>query len=600
MMLRIFLFAGALLAASAALAHGGEDHGAPPPPPSSSDNGVRSVASSTSSLELVARWPATAAGKPFALRVLLSDEETNAPIEGATVTVDLSDPHGASLPSLSLQATSSPGIYEGDVTATVDAVYAAAVTVVAGDLVDVVALSALPFGPPVANETAAHDDAVPASLRWVVAGAVVILIVGILLLLRRRRRGPAAAVVSSVAVLCSMFGAPSVLAHGGEDHGAPATTTAGPASTDTVTLPKESQFLLGIRTARVALAPVSDRLEVPGVVTAPPERHAAIFAPQQGRVLLGGGAGKSLPMLGAPVRKGQVLAVLEAALGVGERASFAVEAAQADTEVAAAQARRAAAEKNLVRLNGLEGVVSQRDRDTAAVDLKEAEAALRAAEAKKSAYGSTEHSTRIVLESPIDGVLADVAVSPGELVEPGRRAFLIVDPAELWVEARVYEADLSRVTKGATANVSVDAWPRQVFHGELLATGEVVDPETRTVKALFRVENASRQLKLGMFAHVQIGAGAASDVLVVAESAVLDVDGRSVVFVHTAPELFQRREVALGRHDGNNVEVRGGVVAGDRVVTTGLLTLKNAAPAPLPAAKKTTPTKTQAQTAVKP
>lgn len=591
------------LSSGAALAHGGEDHGAPPPPPSTGDAGTRSASASTSSVELVARWPASAAGTPIPLRVLISDFDTNAPIEGAEVTLDVSEPRGTSLPSVTLKPTGSPGIYEANVTPRLDDTHAASVTIVAGDLVDVVALNALAFGPPTAAAEAPHEhDTINAA---VVVGALVVA--GLLIALVLRRRRPAAAPASSTLLVLGLVGvvtglAADARAHGGEDHSAPTTTATatGPASADLVMLQKESQFLLGIRTARVELAAVKDRLEVPGVVTAPPERHAAIFAAQPGRVLIGDG-GRNVPMLGAPVKKGQTLAILEAAISVGERASFAVEASQAEAEVSAARSRLTAAQRNLARAQSLEGVVSQKDRDAAAVEVEQSQAALAAAEGKRSAYGSTERSTRMVLTSPIDGILADVDVSPGEIVEPGRRAFLVVDPAELWVEAKVYEADLARLSPGATANIGVDAWPDVNFPGTLLATGEVIDPDTRTVKAIFRVQNPAaageRRLKLGMFAHVQIGVqsgvqsggGAASDVLVVPESAILDVDGRQVVFVHTAPELFQSREVALGRRDGTRVEVRGGVAAGDRVVTSGLLTLKNAPRAPAPAAAKPTP-----------
>lgn len=568
-----------------ALAHGGEDHGAPPPPPMSGDSGTRTATASTSSVELVARWPAVAAGLSFPLRVLVSDFETNAPIEGAAVTIDVSDPKGASLPALTLNATSSPGIYEHALTAAVDATHAGTVTIVAGDLIDVVALPALAFGPPTVAAEAAHDHGPNPVLIVAVVAAVVTAVVLLVLGLRRRRRRLAAAVVAIFGIAAGF--SVNAKAHGGEDHGE-AKASAGPVSATTVFLQKESQFLLGIRTARVALAPVSDRLEVPGVITAPPEGHAAIFASQQGRVLIASGGGKGVPLLGAQVKKGQVLAVLEAALTVGERASFSVEASQAESEVAAAEARRSAAERNVTRLAALEGVVSQRERDDAAVELQQANAARQAAEGKRNAYGSTERSTRMELRAPIDGVLADVDVSPGELVEPGRRAFLIVDPAVLWVEAKVYEADLGRMTSKASANVVVDAYPAQQFRGELLAVGEVVDPDTRTVKALFRVENPERRLKLGMFAHVQIGAGAASDVLVVPESAVIDVDGRRLVFVHTAPEEFQSREIAVGRRDGDKIEVRAGLAPGDRVVISGLLSLKNAPPAPAPPAPATT------------
>jgi cobalt-zinc-cadmium efflux system membrane fusion protein len=597
--------------ASGALAHGGEDHGAPPPPPTSGDEGTRSTASSTTSIELVARWPAQPAAQALPLRVLISDWVTNAPVEGASVTLDVTEPTGTSLSSTTLAATGSPGIYQGNVAPRVDGIHAASVTVVAGELVDVVALPALSFGPPATPVEAPHDHDGPPWQR--IAGVLVIvaLVAGVIVALLARRRRPAAASLTTVALALFGLASPAVDAHGGEDHSAPTgPAPAGPASTTVVMLQKESQFLLGIRTALVELAPVTDRLEVPGVVTAPPERHAAVFAPQQGRVVIGDGAGargKTVPLLGSVVKKGQVLAILEATLSVSERASFAVEASQAESEVTAARSRLTAAERNLARVAGLEGVVSQRDRDAAAVEVEQAQATVVAAEGRRSAYGSTERSTRIVLAAPISGILADVNVSPGEIVEPGRRAFLIVDPAELWVEAKVYEADLARMTPGASANVSVDAWPGQGFPGSLMALGEVIDPETRTVKAIFKVDNplvdggGGRRLKLGMFAHVQIGAGESTDVLVVPQSAILDVDGRHVVFVHLQPELFERREVALGRRDGNRVEVRGGVVAGDRVVTSGLLTLKNApaAPAAAPPAPPAPPTMPAAAAAPK-
>ena len=599
-----------------AFAHGGEDHGAPPAPPSTGDTGVRAASASTSAVELVARWPATTAGTPTLMRVLISDFDTNTPVEGAEVTLDVSEPGGTSLPSVSLKPTSSPGIYEGTVIPRVDDIHAASVTIVAGELVDVVALSALAFGPQTVSVEAPHEDTGLSPI--VVAGALVAALVVAALLIavllrRRRRRRLASSAAPMSGTLLALLGAGlagyavDVDAHGGEDHSAPATATAtatGPASADFVLLQKESQFLLGIRTARVQLAPVKDRLEVPGVVTAPPERHAAIFASQPGRVLIGDG-GQNVPMLGAFVKKGQTLAILEAAISVGERASFAVEASQAQAEVSAARSRLTAAQRNVARAASLEGVVSQKNRDAADVDVDAAQAALAAAEGKRSAYGSTARSTRMELISPIDGILADVDVSPGEILEPGRRAFLVVDPAELWVEARIYEADLARISAGASANIAVDAWRGVNFPGTLLALGEVVDPDTRTVKAIFRVHNPTapgegRRLKLGMFAHVQIGVGAALDVLVVPESAILDVDGRQVVFVHTAPELFQSREVALGRRDGTRVEVRGDVGVNDRVVISGLLTLKNAPRAPAPAATKPTPATTAPTTTTAP
>jgi multidrug efflux pump subunit AcrA (membrane-fusion protein) len=68
--------------------------------------------------------------------------------------------------------------------------------------------------------------------------------------------------------------------------------------------------------------------------------------------------------------------------------------------------------------------------------------------------------------------------------------------------------------------------------------------------------------------------------VVIPSAAVLDVDGRAVVFVRVGPELYARREVLLGRRQGDRVEVRAGLLAGERVAIASLLSLKNAAPAP--------------------
>lgn len=606
-MIRALIVLVALLVTTGttARAHGGEDHGAPPMPAATGDDSWRSASTSTSSIELVARWAAAPAGAPVIVRVLVSDFVTNAPVEGADVTLIISEPQGTSLPSTTLQATASPGIYEATVSARVDAVHAASITVVAGALVDAAVLPALLFGAPAAAAVAAHDQERPIAVIALSVVLAVVLLAVLIAWLRRRRKQPAS-VLPTAAFLMAAALAPAAHAHGGEDHGEKSSSekdssavVASLVSSSTVVLKKESQFLLGIRTAVAVVAPVVDRLDVPGVVTAPPDRHAGIFAPQQSRVVVGDG-GAAIPLLGALVKKGQILAVLEAAIGVGDRASFSVQAAQAESEVASSRSRIVFAERNVARLQGLQGVVSQRERDEAAVALTQAQAALQAAEGKLTAYGSTPRSTRIVLQAPLTGVLADINISPGELVEAGRRAFLIVDGAELWVEARIYEAELGRITTGATANITVDAWPSDVFVGVLLALGESIDPDTRTVKAIFRVDNPQRRLKLGMFARVQIGAGATSDVLVVPQTAVLDVDGRHIVFVHTAPERFERREVAVGRRDGTVIEVRGAVQAGDRVVTSGLLTLKSAPAAPLPTPPTTTtPTSTPTTPAAK-
>ncbi len=557
----------ALLAAAlaAALAHGGEDHGAIPPP-ASSDGTDRTAATSSDELELVVRWPAReASDEPLPLRVLVSDWATNTPVEGARVELTLTGPAEVKVEA---KPTNSPGVYEAAAKLPKPGTYAAAATVLAGEVADALALTGLEIGPPppavVAEDE--HDHGPP--LGWIVAGGLVAGL-GITVLLQRRKRRAEGA-IAALALALVPAGA---LAHGGEDHGAPAGAAVAAAPGAPVHLAKESQFLLGIRTKPVEARAVVDRLRVSGRVVAPPEGHAPIYAPQPGRLVAPPGGFRRL---GAQVRKGEVLGVIEAALSAGERASFSVEAAQAGGRTEAAAAKLEAARRSLERLRGLAGVTSQAELEAAEVEVRTAEAELGAARAQQRAYGGEGGSTRFTLVAPLDGVLADVGASPGEVVDPSTRLFLVVDPRELWVEAAVYEGDVAKVEDAARALVSVEAYRGVTFRGERLAVGQVVDPATRTVKAVFRVENPDRKLKVGMFAEVEIEAGDGDRALVVDEAAVLDLEGRRVVYVHTAPETFEAREVALGRKDGPVYEVRAGLSKGDRAVVVGAYSLKNA------------------------
>lgn len=566
------LLAALTIAATApgAHAHGGEDHGEAPPPPSAADD-VRTATATTSVLELVVRWPMKAATDgPVNLRLLAADFATNAPLEAADIEATFSSP---GQPDLVVKAapTKSPGVYEAEARFPANGTYALSVMVVAGEVVDVLAIPAVEVGPPPAQaHTHAHEEGGSAVGVLIAVGVLAALLL-VIAAIWRRRRGRGAAPLASTAVLLM---AALAHAHGGEDHGdaaAPATRTAG--TNGKVFLAKESQFLLGVRTAVVETRALTDRVQVSGIVTAPPERHAAVFLPQSGRVAPPKGG---FPQLGARIKKGQLLGTVEAVLSAPERASFLSEEAKARADASTAAARLDAATRALERLESLKGISSQQQIEAARVDVRAAQSALDDAQARQSAFSTAAGTARIDLLSPLAGILADINVSPGQVLNQGERAFLVVDPTTLTVEAKVPEHSLARLLDTGDAVVSVDAYPGRAFPGRLLAQGQVIEETTRTAKVIFSLDNNAGLLKLGMFARVQIGAGEAEPVVAVPEAAVLDIDGRRVVYVHTGPEEFEAREIAVGTRDGEALEVVRGLEPGERVVVVGAYTLRNA------------------------
>jgi RND family efflux transporter MFP subunit len=407
----------------------------------------------------------------------------------------------------------------------------------------------------------------------VAGGVLAIAAVAIALRGRRRRREPPAAVVLVLALGFSAI----ARGHGGEDHAEPPTAPAPTglpesAPAGAVYLAKESQFLLGVRTAVVGEREVEARVQAIGRVIPRIDGHAAIAAPVAGRIAAPPGG--KLPFIGDRVRRGQVLFVVEQTLAAAEAGDLRARALAARSEVAQARARREQARRELERRRSLTGVVADKDIQAAAVELELAEHQLGLAEQAVRLFGGAQ-LTRLGVTAPIDGTIAAADVSLGEQVTTEQNLYTIVDPGTLWVEAEVFEADVPRLPASGRADVRVDGTDT-VFVGQLYRIGQLVDPATRTVKVVLSVDNASGQLRPGMFARLAVATGAPVRRLVVPDAAVIEEGGRRFAFVKLGPEVFVRREIVLGERDGEVWALGGGITRGERVVVQGTYQLRTA------------------------
>jgi multidrug efflux pump subunit AcrA (membrane-fusion protein) len=138
----------------------------------------------------------------------------------------------------------------------------------------------------------------------------------------------------------------------------------------------------------------------------------------------------------------------------------------------------------------------------------------------------------------------------GMKVSPADRLYEIADLSRVWVLAEVYEKDLGILRVGRRARVTLAREPAGDWRGTVTFVSPTVEPETRTVEARIEVENVGLALKPDMFADVELE-GAAASALTVPES------GR-----------YEPREVALGARASGGYEVKRGLTAGERVVTS--------------------------------
>lgn len=330
---------------------------------------------------------------------------------------------------------------------------------------------------------------------------------------------------------------------------------------------KEQQWTLEFGTATVARRPLRNALVVPGEVRPRTGGDAVVAAPVTGRVV-------ALPgslTVGTPVPAGAVLAeLLPQSTQAADRPSLEVDLAEAQAQLRLAEAERARVER-LTAAGAIPGRRLEEARlaaATAHTGVEAAEARLGQLDTARAGRGDGSRDARFVLRAPFAGVVTEVGARQGVAVEQGAALFRIVALDAIDVVALVPEADLPRLATLADAHATLPGHDAPIALGTPVSRGRVLDPATRTLPVVFRLKEPPAHLAVGQRVTVQLSTGTAADVLAVPASALVDDGGRLVVFVQTAGETFERRPVTVRARDGALVGIDG-VTEGEHVVVRG-------------------------------
>jgi membrane fusion protein, heavy metal efflux system len=339
---------------------------------------------------------------------------------------------------------------------------------------------------------------------------------------------------------------------------------------------KEQQWKILFATARVGEREVRESVNAIATLRPTSEREAIIAAPADG-LLRTGTTGS--PKVGDTVTKGQIVAYIAPKLG-GD-ADVASLRLQVDSAgITAEQAR-----VNRERLEGLfkiEAIPEKRLRDALAQE-KLAEAELASAQQRLATFSGGNGG--IALKSPIAGRIIAVNAMTGAAVNAGQPIVHIADLKKLWLEARIAENDIARISEpsGAFFSLAKDGETFSIEVGKtasLVAFGGMVDASTRTVPAIFEFDNPNGRLQAGMNVQAYIYTGRSKLGVAVPASTIIDDGGVSVVYVLRDGENFKRRIVTTGSRDGDWVSVLAGLKADERVVTLGAYQVRLAATTP--------------------
>jgi HlyD family secretion protein len=212
------------------------------------------------------------------------------------------------------------------------------------------------------------------------------------------------------------------------------------------------------------------------------------------------------------VKKGEVIARIDTTL-----LHAALVDARSGLERATAQERQTAAERDRARGLFARDLISRSE-----VEAAEAEARVAAANLSSARAGLDRARINLryaIIQSPIDGIVLDRAVDPGQTVAASLNAptlFTIAgDLRQMRVRAAVDEADIGKVREGQAATFTVDAYPDTVFSGsvEQVRLQPKVTQNVVTYDVILRAENPDLKLMPGMTANLTIVTERRDDVL---------------------------------------------------------------------------------------
>jgi RND family efflux transporter MFP subunit len=358
----------------------------------------------------------------------------------------------------------------------------------------------------------------------------------------------------------------------------------------------EQQWLIHMKLAQAEEQTVARQITATGRVI-PAANSQAMVAPPVGGIV----SNRNLPRVGQHVARGQTIAIIQQVATSAEQAQVRAAAASlslenarleadrrtASGEVEAARVRVDLATKEAARAQRLyeRKAFSERQMQAAEADLRAAKAQFDAAvkrlaalenpgAAERTRAGVGSANASYTIRAPLSGYVTKVNKSIGEQVAAGEAIVEISNLDTVWIEAPIFEKDLSRLAGNVSATFTTPAYPDQEFKGTVVDIGAVIDEQTRATKVIFQLPNDGRALRLGMQANVRLDAGEQVTAMMIPKEAVLEHEGKKIVYVLLSGEEFERREVTIGDELSGKVAVLSGLNKGERVVTQGAYQLK--------------------------
>ncbi len=530
--------------------HGGSEKATVQPATYFSSEAVSAV------YELMIKYQPIQQGREAALKLFISDFNTNAPIDSAALQVTV-----AGNPNIKVSvAKIDKGVYELNGIFPDKKSYNLTVNINSSLGPDLMLISNIVVGKELEGPGALtdHPETKWYKRPWFFGAAGLLL--GLLLMffiMKKTNRKVAAGILILFCLLPSAT-YNTVSAHDGENHGAE--EKSGGTMSNTFIVEKEAQFLFGVLTEKITTGDFNQSIRVLGTVIPSPQGRAVIQSPQTGKII-------SLKVsVGQNVTVGQVLAVIEQQVDVGTQINILSQQNGVDAEYNAAKAQ-------YDRLKVIQDIAAKKDVTEAKARY---ETALKNRQLFNGNAGRNTGSTKMIaLTAPISGVVGTFNFSIGAVVNVGETLFDITNLDKVLVEAQVFANDgeqLKGVEKITTFSTNQN--DTSSYSLKLVSTAQAVNAANQSQKVIFEMINPKSQFKLGENINVHIFSKNVARQLTVPNGAIAEINGKPVVFVKDKAEQYSIVFISKATSNGQYTAIEKGVEEGERIVTTGVYQMK--------------------------
>lgn len=255
----------------------------------------------------------------------------------------------------------------------------------------------------------------------------------------------------------------------------------------------------------------------------------------------------------------------------GDMVSAGEVIAKVDDEVISANVLTAEAnyeqfEKDVERLTRLsnENAVTKRDQEQAIIGMKKARADLINA---RKALGNTS------IKAPISGYINNDFITVGQLLGGGSPVCEIVNNSRLKLNVKVSEREVYRIGNGENVSVHLTVFPDKEFNGRITSIAEKADAAMKFNVEITLVNDAEIPLKSGLYAEAELPIKN-TERLIISKASIVGSMESPVVYVASNGKA-EKRNLVVGQSNNNQVEVLNGLLAGEQVIVSGQLNLKD-------------------------